>query len=77
MKDNYGPKLVKVDLFNVERYLAEALMLVAPRNQRQEQYTNNPKVERPLSVISIESVPLFQRNQHPQRERSQIHLPQI
>ena len=69
MKDNYGPKLVKLDLFNVERYLAdlrltEVLMLVAPRNQRQEHYTKNLKVERPLSVVSIERVPLFQRAQH-------------
>ena len=61
MKDNQGPKLVKIDLFNVERYLAEGrltevLMLVAPRNQRQEQYTKNQRVERPLSVVSIERV---------------------
>ena len=31
-------------------------MLVAPRNQRQEQYTKNQRVERPLSVVSIERV---------------------
>ena len=65
MKDNYGPKLVKLYLFNVERYLAEVLMLVAPRNQRQEHWIHKES----------KSVPLFQRGQYSQRDRSQIHLP--